>query len=229
MKLDRRDEGDASGCRRQRPDRGEAIARRVVDTRTTPDSPSRRERVRTGRQPAAAFGRIDGDAPPVAVDQHRLGEPLLGMSAKDAAKDLRRRRLRGCGKRSVETPGEKGRAQVDLACGLRQREIPLEPQMLQRHDDHERRPWRRGQSMRPRATQRPPRAHAARCAAFAASPDAFCPDKPPHLPRSHASLSLPDLAKCNLRATPPSTRITTIRILVQIFVQPLDRSRTRFS
>ena len=66
----------------------------------------------------------------VAIDEHRLREPLIGMSVKNAAKNLGFGRLWIGAQRRAEPLGEQRRAHVDLARASVERQIALDPQML---------------------------------------------------------------------------------------------------
>ncbi len=79
---------------------------------------------------------LELDKAPVAVDEDGLSEPLVGMFLKNAPEDLGFGRLRrGC-QRRVELRGEESGAHVDLARGGPERQIALEPQMLERQCDN---------------------------------------------------------------------------------------------
>ena len=76
----------------------------------------------------------------VALDEHRSREPLIGMSPKNAAKNFGLGRLRIGAQRRVERLGQQRRAHVDVARSSAQRQIALEPQMLngEREDGEDR-------------------------------------------------------------------------------------------
>ena len=73
---------------------------------------------------------VEIDQAAVAVDEDRLGEPLIGMSLDHAAEDLSFGRLRVGAQRRAEPVGEQRRAHVDLARAGAERQITLEPQVL---------------------------------------------------------------------------------------------------
>ena len=87
-----------------------------------------------GREGASRIGGVLGpvvfDHAAVAVDEHRLRETLIGMGVKNAAENLGFGRLRIGAQRRVEPLGEQRRAHVDLARAGAERQIALDPQML---------------------------------------------------------------------------------------------------
>ena len=140
MKIDRRGEGDPRRGSRQSPHGGKfLVVSRFVANHAAPivarggglrAAHEGRERRIGGGMGLAVF-----DQAPVAVDEDRLGEPLLRMGVEDAAEDFGGRRQRFSGQRRVEPLGEKRRPHGDLALGGAKREIPLERQMLERQGD----------------------------------------------------------------------------------------------
>ena len=142
MKINRRSEGHSRRSPRQRPHRGKLlvapfglkldhpapIAPRNGSFRTADEG--RQRRVGRSLRPAKL------DHAPVVVDEKRLGQPLVGMRLEHASEDLGLVPLRVGDKRRVEPLGEEGGADVDLARGGAQRQIPFEPQLLERQRDN---------------------------------------------------------------------------------------------
>ena len=81
------------------------------------------------------MGPLEFDEAPVAVDEDRLREPLIGMSRKNASEDFSFGRLRLCAQRRVEALGKQRRAHADLARPGAERQIALESQMLKGERD----------------------------------------------------------------------------------------------
>jgi len=227
MALDRRGEGDAPGHRRQGSDRGEPVAGAIRNPNDGRLSASSGERVRVRQRAASLLGGIDGDASPRAIHQSRPGEPLIGMGFENAPENLRRRRLRSGRQSGVEARRDQGRAHVDLASGLRQRKIALDQEAPHGHDGHE----EDGDDDADRGGRGNPARAITRAAAnrdAVPAPDRFTRASPRvcrACTRHRCSQTLPN----EVGQTRRLARITTIRILVRIFVQPLDRGRMKIA
>ena len=81
-------------------------------------------------QIGSVLGPFVFDHAAVALDEHRLREPLVGMRLENVAEDFGFGRLQIRAQRGIEPLGEQRRAHADLARAGAQRQIALKPQML---------------------------------------------------------------------------------------------------
>ncbi len=138
MKIDRRGERHFRRCPRQRPHGGKLFVA-ALGLKFDHATPITRRRGRSSvaeesrqRRMGRGLRLAEFDHAPVVVDEDRLGEPLVRVGLEHISEDFGLRALRIGHERRVEPLSEQGGADVNLARGVAQRQIALEPKMLER-------------------------------------------------------------------------------------------------
>ena len=244
MKPDRRRKSHLRAGRRQLSHSREPIALRAG--RNPGHVAGREMRLRVAvekveeRSPVLV-GRVGGDLPPAPVDQQSAGKVIVGIGRQHAQEGLGGGSVRSGFQRGVQPLGKQRRPHIHFAGRCTNRKASLEAQVVDRDRDHAQNgkgKHDRGGARRPAPVDERPkdvddqnvRASPESAQAAQALRRAF-----PSLPRDDARTRRRHCRVFTRHRRPQkrfkleirnrrSARISTIRILVRIFVQPLDET-----